>query len=227
MYSATWKALLLNGVTRWMVFIPSFWLGCIFWACTICTYFLKTLMLTQRDSLGWGWVAGNQDKKVEGKCARQETVGRLAGLKVQHGSGSLPFLLFVILRFFDCRATLWELGRLELAAPSLGMCHVWENPQILSFVFAAPGPSGLCLRATRSWPCTSMRAGLYLDIRARTCALSSGDRLALPPRGRERRPTPQGKLPPSGSGDLGRGEGDEFTFFAPQDFHGVNCCDGT
>lgn len=39
-----------------------------------------------------GWVAGNQDKKVEHKCASRQNVGRLAGLKVQHDrSLNFPF----------------------------------------------------------------------------------------------------------------------------------------
>lgn len=138
-----------------------------------------------------GWVAGNQDKKVEHKCASRENVGRLAGLKVQHNLGSPHSPPVVLLSFFDCRSTLRDLGRLDLAASSLQCVMSGKHTQTLSFVFAAFAQIGCA--GGNSLPVTLMSAGVHREVREPLCPRSWEDSLGPRPGGERATIWPQGK----------------------------------
>lgn len=144
-------------------------------------------------------MVGNPDEKVAHQRASQENVGRLAGLKVRHDLGSPPSPPFVILSFVDCRSTLRDLGRPDLAAPSVGRVMSGKHTNPL-----------LCL-------CCSVGCAWGDSLPAGESSLS----LSLHPGGGESQVLASRKAPrpspcPSRPGGV---KGDAFTFFCSPDFH--------
>lgn len=143
-------------------------------------------------------MVGNPDEKVAHQCASQENVGRLAGLKVRHDLGSPPSPLFVILSFVDCRSTLRDLGRPDLAAPSVGRVMSGKHTNPL-----------LCL-------CCSVGCAWGDSLPAGESSLS----LSLHPGGGESQVLASRKAPapPPAQAGLGALKGMRSPFFAPQIF---------